>query len=221
MASDRLPVRIFLFGALAFFLVASLAPAPASAKDSSRLGQWDAYAFMERLGTGSAAGYPYPDIKYKEDNAFLYGVGFGKSFHPRFNAGAELYYSNPDLIGMVEDKNYSVTNKVRLIGGNVFVDFFLADWYIAPLITGSIGLTHYSSDVFDAPINSKDYRIETLRNKAFSDLDFTYSLGGGIRWDVTKRFMVKGVYQMTWRNLARETGPMTIEGYKIEAGIKF
>ncbi len=223
MVLDRRPVRRFFLGAVALFLAIALLPAPALAKkESPRLGQYDAYVFVERLGQGTANDEIYPAVTYTEDSALLYGAGFGKTVHTNLNVGAELYYGKPDAIATVAHSDFSRTQPLRMIGGNVFLDCFLADWYITPLITGGMGLVHYYSDQFGGPnVIPFNPAADTARKTGFSDLNFTYNLGGGLRWDINKRFMVKGLFQQTWRQLGGTVGPLTIQGYKLEAGMKF
>ncbi|MBW1989203.1 MAG: hypothetical protein JRI97_06620 [Deltaproteobacteria bacterium] len=214
------PKILCMLLALELFAGLPLLPEPAAAQEeNARLNKWDGFVFGEWLGSDSVVEPRDKDIRYEEAEGIALGAGFGRTVHDMVNVGGELYYAGTDLQADVKGLTGEPSTDLRLIGVGMFLDLFLSDWKVVPLLTGGMGFVH--SDWEFGPTSAADLGLQTVSKSEGSRVNFYFRLGAGLRWDFYEKYFAKVIYQRTWRNIGENINQATIPGYKFAFGMKF
>lgn len=167
-------------------IVLTITSTVCSAQEWTRAGRGEIFAFGQFMG-GDTATATVDDsvISMKFDDMFAGGIGFGYNFSNYFNVNMDLLYGQSDTTSSGFD--ISIKHNTNIIAGDLNLDFNILKTRFTPLVTGGIGYVRFKGTIaegFD-----------------FDEVDLSYNVGGGIRWDVTDHFLVKAVYRSLWTKL--------------------
>jgi opacity protein-like surface antigen len=181
------PIQTHFLGIFLISLVAvMLTAAVCSAKEWSRKGKGEIFALGQYMGGDTEiftiAG---SKVSFKLDDTIAGGIGYGYNFSDYFNVNMDLSYgrtnSTSTLLGI------SFKDHTNLIAGDLNLDFNVLRSRLTPLVTGGIGVIRFKGAItegFD-----------------FDESDFSYNVGGGVRWDVSDHFFIKAIYRSIWTKM--------------------
>ena len=163
------------------------------------------FVLIQSMGGDTAAKSDFEKLELELDDTVAGGLGIGYNLNENLNVNFDMFFASTDMTG----KYYSRQAKVDtdMIGMDVNLEFNIlkrADTPVTPLITGGIGCIRFEND---------DLKI--------GETDFSYNLGAGVRWEITKNFFIKGIYRATWTKLEDSDGNIMLDGMTLNVGYIF
>jgi opacity protein-like surface antigen len=193
------------FLAVFFLLVLSICSAPAW----SRKGNNEIFAFGQAVSGDTTTG---SDISFEIEDSFVGGLGAGTNFSDHFNLNADLFVGAADCTAeyTVTTSYYTADATLEwtsfLFGCDINLDVNALKSRITPMATGGIGLITFGGDVIGV---------------AFSETDFSYNIGGGIRWDVTDHILIKALYRVIGTKLQDTDDAIYFTGIYVSLGYAY
>ncbi len=184
-----------------FMTAPQLSPATAEAQ-WSRAGKADVFAFFRHSGGDDVRAPVVGTLEVSDFNVF--GAGAGYNINSHFNVNANLHYGGADLKGRVISS--TITADSDVVGGDFNVDFNALKTRFTPMFSGGIGFLNFHGDV-----NGVD----------FNETNFSYNLGGGLRWDFTDKLMLKALYRLTWTELEDTRETLLLDAVEVKVGLMF
>jgi opacity protein-like surface antigen len=175
-----------------------------SAQDWSRKGKGELYVFGQFMGGDTTTGDNFEELSIELDDTIAGGLGYGYNFNDHFNLNFDLFYGQTDVKGAAFDE--SVSGDTKLIGSDINIDFNILKSRLTPLITGGIGYVHFNGD---------------FEGNNFDETDFSYNIGGGLRWDVTDHLLLKAVYRSLWTKLEDTEESLRFDVIALSVGYMF
>ncbi len=160
-------------------------------------------------GSESIGGPEGTGMEFKSELGF--GLGLTWNFDNNFALSGDLIYSHPRYTArfIVDDpapgtsEVVEVSHRADFVTGQLRGTWNILDGPVTPFVEGAVGFTHVDSNVADGPPVTgcwwdpwwgyicRDYY------STYSDSNWSYALGGGLRWDVNADFGLRAAY--TWR----------------------
>ena len=184
-----------------FFILLSVCISVCSADETRRQGKFDITGLVQYMGgdtTHSTAG----SVEFDAFAAF--GAGFGYNLTERININGDVYLSAVDITA--RSGGLRAKGDATVYGVNINADWNILKNRITPLVCGGMGFLHFSGDI---------------ESEGFSETDFAYNLGAGIRWDINETLFLKGIYRATWTKLEDADDTMLFDGPSISFGATF
>lgn len=179
------------------------------AQEWSRMRKGEFFVFGQSMGgdttTTTVAGLR-PTLEL--DDTIVGGLGYGFNFNDNVNINTDFYFGSTDITGRVSD--VTLTGDTNLFGWDLNLDINLLKTRFTPLLTGGIGFI-----AFNGSWNS------AFGDEDFSETDFSYNLGGGLRWDVSDHFLIKAIYKATWTKLQDTDDNIMLNGVNLSIGYVF
>ena len=212
-------------------LAATLGAPEASARTGrrrSRQGKWDVYLAWQRLGDDSSdISMDYLQMRptsisgtLELDDSDVFGIGVGYNITDHFNVNSTFTYGTmrmetKDFDDAGDEQHYFESRDSHdIITGDLNLDYYLLADTFTPMLTGGIGFMNVSGDFDDIDTDEvEDFDVEGT--------NFTYNFGGGLRWDITERAMLKCVYKSTWTKLDNTDDRVRMDGWAINLGVMF
>jgi opacity protein-like surface antigen len=139
------------------------------------------------------------------DNATVFGLGYGSNINDRLNINTGLFVGSVDLTGKMGD--LQIKGDTSIFSGYMNMDINMLKTRLTPLITGGIGYIRFDGDFDDTAV--------------FSEIDFSYNVGVGFRWDVSNHFLIKAIYRNTWTNMKDTDKAVLFKGPELSIGYIF
>lgn len=156
-----------------------------NAQDWSRGGKSEIFAFGQYMRGDETVGDVFDiDIKMELDDTIAGGIGYGYNFNDHFNLNMDIFYGKSEIKANALDESLKADTDMLGFDFNVDVNFLKNR--ITPMITGGFGWITFKGDV---------------EGIDFDETDFSYNVGGGIRWDISDHFLIKAVYRSLWTKL--------------------
>jgi len=185
-------------------LVLFVVPALCGAEESNRTGKGELFGIFQYMG-GDVAESGWVDVELED--AALFGFGFGYNFNEYLNLNTDFLFGSTGING---NSGYYYFGEVKenatTVAWDVNMDWNVLDYTATPLVTGGAGFIHYDGG---------------SGSLSFSETDFTYHVGAGVRWDITDRILFKLLYRFTWTKLQDTDSPVVLDGVGFTIGIKF
>ena len=183
MKSRNLARHVITFILICIFLTAT--SSISIAQDWSRKGKGELYIFGQYMGGDTTTAKVFGEkFSIKLDDTIAGGLGYGFNFNDHFNLNFDLFYGQADVKGNPFGER--VSGDTNLIGFDMNADLNVLKNRLTPLITAGIGYIRFDGD---------------FEGNDFDETDFSYNVGGGIRWDVTDHLLLKVVYRSLWTKL--------------------
>jgi len=148
-------------------------------------------------------------FEQKTDDTTFIGLGIGvNSKKGGLNFNTEFVFGSTNILyefsdGRGNTQSDTFPYDLTIFGTSLNADYNFLNSRLTPLLTGGIGWYYFAYDVPGA------YDI------LFSGSEFSYSVGGGARWDITDKFFMKGLYKMT------STSSFSFNGISLNLGYVF
>lgn len=143
------------------------------------------------------------------DKSTMFGLGGGINMNDHVNLNGNMYFGSLDVMGHLDSSYYNnvgVSSDSTVIGLDMNIDLYLLKGRVTPLVTGGIGYVSFSGDV---------------EGWSFSETDFSYNLGAGVRCDVSDHFFIKALYKSTWVTLEDADDSSKFDGLSVAVGYVF
>jgi len=131
------------------------------------------------------------------------GLGLGVNFGPYVNLNGD-FSGGPAKITVNQGFPSRTFDDVTLLSGVGHLDIYPINGPLTPVISGGAGIVHTHSSEGDT-----------------GETDLTYDVGGGVRWDINKQFMLKALYRARWISFKDTQNDMLQHTFWLQAGFKF
>jgi len=221
-------------GTLLFAFAAQLLTAPVSVsaqeEQSYRKGLWEIifspqYTLAKNLGFdgGTTA---------KIEDTWGFGLQIGYNFNDHWNLAGLFSWSEPDYHALEQPaagnplpaRNTSGTLQMNTFGLALTYNFLKGP--LTPYVDGYIGGTYINTDIADGPPVVGCYwnpwygNICGVGQPTKSDTFFSFGVGGGLRWDVSRWFFLRAGARQQWVDISN-TGVPSFTLVKLDIGFKF
>lgn len=171
------------------------------AQEWSRKGKGEIFALGQHMGADTTTGL---GITLELDDTIVGGFGVGTNFNDHVNLNTDFFFGSTNVTGRAS--GVEVEADSDLIGWDVNLDINILKSRITPMVTGGIGFIRFKGDVlgFD-----------------FDETDFSYNVGGGVRWDATDHFLIKAIYRATWTKMEDTDEAILFDGVSLSIGYIF
>ena len=180
---------------------------------SGRGGKWEFILPVIYSTSTTIDGQGGSSLKVNDDWGF--GFGFGYNFNEHFNLNGTLSWAYRSYEATVVENNgatsrysnYMDTSTLALNG-----TYYLLKGNITPFITGGIGWTFVDSNIQNGPSSGTCW-YDPWWGYVCSDYvptktedDFSYNVGLGVRFDISREFTLQASYNRTWIDIQNATG---------------
>jgi opacity protein-like surface antigen len=194
-------------------LTGSLAPLraqiPSATDYFARQNKFDVYGVGQYLHQDDARfNGPYGTTRLKLDDTGLGGIGMAYHFNDFLAVHADFLFG-PATFTVVPPTgpSYSLGDNGLISSGRFNLDYNIINRRITPFITAGVGYQYMQVD------QTYYYPHGYYYYDYYSETDFTWNVGGGIRWNVTDNFFVKLTGGAQWLTyLDADNISMQIEG---------
>lgn len=220
---------------LASVLVVPLLAAAAGPMDlyRGRKGKWE-ITLQPRYLTGETVGFSGgSSIKIDDDLGF--GMGFGYNLTDRFALHLDWSWSNVDYKATIATTDaignptgtdtYSGELDTSTVALNLTAH--LLEGPVTPFVVGGIGWTYVDSNIPSGPPSGSCWwdpwygYICTSYQDTYGADEFSYSLGIGVRADVSPGFFLRGSWIWQWVDFSRSAGTSPFDGGRLDIGFSF
>jgi len=179
----------------------------AIADQSSRSNKWEFGLILNYTDNWEASSRNGSNIEVDDDVGFGFSIGYNYSEH--FNFGFEFLHNEQsydativpvDPPGLAFDIGYKLTNDAY----NFNFTYNILDRKFTPFINGGLGWTYLDSNISDSNGGTVcwwdpwwGYVCDSYYS-TYSDTTFSYSVGGGLRWDIGRNFSIKASVNQKW-----------------------
>ncbi len=186
---------------LSVFLVLLFSSGLGNAQDWSRKWKSEVYLLGQNMRGDTTSGLGIT-LELKDTNAG--GLGFGTNINDYINLNWDILFGSMDITG--KGFGRQVTVKTNFWGMNLNLDYNILKTTITPMITGGVGFLNFSG---------------SAGGFNFSETDFSYNLGAGFRWDITRHILAKALYRATWTKLKDTDKTIMFAGPALSIGYIF
>lgn len=155
---------------------------------------FEAYGIIQQLG-GDKTTSLGEVLKIADNVAGGFGAGFSVS-----NVCANIDF----IFGSTTISSKAKELDVQLFLFDANVDYSLLKKSISPVITAGIGSVNFS----DSNIQASE----------FSEADFSYNLGVGMRVLLKNHYLIKALYRSTWTRIKNTDDNVQFPGFSIQLG---
>ena len=199
--------NVFSITASITLMVSFAASTVQSAEDSDRQQRKEVFLTSQFM-TGDSA-VINKALTTELDSSFLLGVGFGYNLTERVNANAGVLLGYTDLTATLFD-SIPLKDDSIILAWNANVDYNVWETRLTPFVTAGIGTINFTTTtVVDGYV-------------LLSQSSMSFNLGGGVRWDVTDKIYLKGLYRATWSEMFENSEEYTLlDGFELSVGYLF
>lgn len=174
-------ISIIIMALISLGIISSIS----NAQEWSRKGKGEFYIVGQFMGGDKTTADVYgEEFTMNFDDTIAGGLGYGYNVNDHFNINSDIFYGRSDINS--DPYGIDVRADTDMSGVDVNLDFNILKSRLTPLITGGIGWVNFRGD-----FNGYD----------FNETDFSYNIGGGVRWDVTNYLLLKAAYRLLWTKL--------------------
>lgn len=131
------------------------------------------------------------------DDSIVGGIGAGFNIG-RVNLNMDLLFGAADITSV----NSKLDAKLFCFDANL--DYNILKSSITPLLTAGIGSISFSDS--------------NIMVEEFTETDFSYNFGAGLRWTIKKHYLIKGIYRATWTKIKDTDDSIMFDGISIFLG---
>jgi opacity protein-like surface antigen len=157
----------------------------------------ETYAVVQQMGGDRTTGL---GMDVLVDDSVVGGVGAGINIDG-FNLNLDFLFGSTNVtIG-----DSGLDTKIFCVDANL--DYAPIRGPVSPLVTAGIGSVNFSDSLVSI--------------EEFSETDFSYNLGVGVRCTVKGHVLIKGVYRGTWTKIQSTDGSILFNGFSGSVGYIF
>lgn len=189
-------------------LMTALLASQAQATDlSKRSEQWEMGLIVSQMDSWDTSGRNGSAIDVDSDTGWGFLIGY--NFNEHFHFGFEFIHNEQDYDATIipdDPAGPPGTIEHELTNDQYNFNFtynFLAK-ELTPFVTGGLGWSYLDSNVSDGGGGAVcwwdpwwGYVCDSYYS-TYSDTAFSYSVGGGVRWDITRGFTLRASINQRW-----------------------
>ncbi len=157
----------------------------------------EAFAVVQQMGGDETTGL---GMDVLVDDNIVGGVGAGMNIDG-FNLNLDFLFGSTEVtIG-----DSKLDTKLFCVDANL--DYSPLPGPVSPMVTAGIGSVNFSDSLVSI--------------EEFSETDFSYNLGAGLRCVVRGRLLIKGIYRGTWTKIKSTDGSILFDGFSASVGYVF
>ena len=184
----------------AAFLPASRAASPFD--EYSRRGKLDVYSFGQ-YQSGDTARSSSLGVTLKLDSSYGGGIGVGYHFTDNLAVNTDLSIGSAGLTGTAAGT--TIRTDLTQIGANLGLEYNILKRRLTPLLTAGGGFVNLSD----------------VGGIGASETDFSYFVGGGVRWDINDHWFMKAVYKANFTELRNTDSSLLLHTLTLGIGYSF
>jgi opacity protein-like surface antigen len=140
------------------------------------------------------------------DDTFVWGLGVGHNLNDYINLNGDIWFGSTDIESVI----FGIPLKAGsdLIGMDFNLDYYILKNRFIPIVTGGIEFIYYDGDF-------------GFSGSDFSETEFSYNFGAGVRWDIGDNFLVKALYKFTWTELEDIGDTLGLDGVSLSIAYVF
>ena len=194
---------------------------------TARGGNWESTIQVVGTSSESSSGENGSSLDIDSD----VGIGFGLhyNFSDHLALGFDMFFAKPRYeatFNTEEDGLVSVRHDMSVYNGQLNGTWNMLDGPFTPYLQLGIGWTYLDSNVADGPpVNGCwwdpwwGYVCRSFYS-TYSETDFSYGVGAGLRWEFTNSMFIKASYNRVEVNASGSADP-TFDSAKLELGWMF
>ncbi len=209
----------FLFSVITvvILLISCMFITPAGAEifieDSSRKGRFEMFLLTNWIDSNQIDFQGGSEIGLDKD--FGLGFGFAYNLNEHIALGANFIWNSSKYdVSTFSDTGDPVNMSGRLDSNKMHftATYYFFDKIITPFITGGFGWTLIDSNVPSGPPSSHCWwdpwwgYVCSRYQSTYSETSFSYSIGTGLRMDITKTFFMSLSINNTWIDISKAKG---------------
>jgi opacity protein-like surface antigen len=159
------------------------------------------------------------------DSSTGFVVGFGYDFSNHLEIGANFSFNERDfdarVAGDAPGEVFPVNGSLEAMGVTFDLTYYFMTGRFTPFITSGIGWNWVDTNIPTAPPQVGcwwdpwyGYICEGFQETKSVD-GFTYQLGAGLRYRLSKTFSLNGGYRMSWLDFPKASGTPTFDGIQL------
>jgi opacity protein-like surface antigen len=171
--------------------------------DSNRGQNWEVSVsgvFQESLSIDGANG---SSLDINSDTGF--GINFAYNLSSKLSFGADFEFLRPNYTAVLKPEDTSdpdivINHKISQFNGRLKATFNMIDGPFTPFLEGGLGWSYFDSNVADGPPSTGCYwhpwwgYICNSYYSTFTETEFSYGIGGGLRYEFVGGMFVKASY---------------------------
>ncbi len=205
--------------ALAAGLWPAVAQIPWATEEFDRRGKVEVYGLGQYLHSDDITFEgPVGDVKMKMNDTGLGGVGIGFHFSDYFSLRGDFMFGNATFSGDVPAATgglVNITHDAFIQTGRLNLDYNIINRRLTPFLTAGIGYQYLETDMGDLPPPGGAYWDPWFGWDYYGNpphawqTDFTWNVGGGVRWNITDIWFVKAMVGANWLQYEHSRGITT------------
>lgn len=188
---------------IVFLMVQAVPTAFSLERGFVRQGGLEFFILGQQLSGDTTRASNFP-LDIEVEDAFVLGAGLGMNLNDYINLNFDTWFGRTDI--NARGPGFFSKTKSDLVGIDVNLDYHLLRSQVTPVLTGGIGFVRFTGSVAGLD---------------FDEADFSYNLGGGIRWDISTNLFFKGLYRFTWTELEDTQDRILLDGLSFSIGYVF
>ena len=191
---------------ISVFLALCITSGICAAQEADRKGKFE---FFGLLGGTDKIETDFSDINrsIKIDGGPGGGLGVGYNFNNNLNLNTSVFFSERDLERKTLSGTILVEGDIDVLIWEINLEYSLLQDNFTPILTAGLGSTDF------------DGKYDT--GVAVGETDFSYNIGAGFRWDVSKKWFLKAIYKSNWVEIEDADDSSRFDGFSLSFGYKF
>jgi opacity protein-like surface antigen len=151
--------------------------------------KFEAYGIGEYLHQDDIS---FPGVKVKMNDTGLGGIGMAWHFSDYFSAHADFLMGPATFHGQPNSGTpYDIGEGALLQPTRFNLDYNIINRRLTPYLTAGLGYQYFE---IDQSYHSGNYYYYNY----YSEFDFSWNVGAGIRWNITDNLFIKAAGQVQW-----------------------
>ncbi len=157
----------------------------------------EVFALIQQMTGDETTGL---DMTMTLDDAVVGGFGAGMNID-NFNLNLDM------LFGSTEVKSEDLSLDTKLFCFDANLDYSILKGPVSPVVTAGIGSVNFSESL--------------VSYEGFSETDFSYNVGAGLRCTIMNHFLLKALYRATWTTIKETDNAILLSGISVAGGYIF
>ena len=157
----------------------------------------EAFALVQQMKGDETTGL---DMTIEVDDAVIVGFGAGMNID-NFNLNIDMLFGSTE----VRSENLTLDSKLFCFDANL--DYNILKRPVSPMVTAGLGSVNFSKSL--------------ASYEGFSETDFSYNIGAGLRCTIMDHLLLKALYRVTWTTIQETDNAIQLNGISVAGGYIF